>query len=196
MRIIVQPALEPISIAEVKSQQGILATDTQSDAIIGRRITEARQFAENYMQRAILTQTQEVRFEGFPHAMGEKIELPYPNLLSVVSVKYLDTDGVLQTLDPSLYVVDSYSRLGSVTALWGTFFPYTRVHENNSVRIQYTCGYGPSAADVPALLREALLITVGHWMNFQPQAESGVSLSRIPYAVRDILDQFSVVTIA
>lgn len=188
MRVIVVPAIEPLTIADVKSQLGILEEDDSQHALISRRITEARQWAEDYMQRALITQTLEVRLDKFPSG---KIELPFPNLLTVVSVKYIDTAGTEITFSSASYVVDTYSHLGLVRPAFDVVWPDTR-DELAAVRIQYTCGYGTTAASVPALLREALILTVGHWMNNQPQSESGVTLARIPFAVRDILDKYSI----
>lgn len=188
MRVITAPTTEPISIADVKAQLGISTTELLQDSLIERRIIEARQLAEDYMQRAIITQTLEVRLDKFPSG---KIELQFPNLLTVVHVKYINTSGTETTVTASDYVVDTYSHLGLVRPAFGVVWPDTR-DELGAVRIQYTCGYGSTSASVPALLREALILTVGHWMNNQPQSESGVTLARIPFAVRDILDKYSI----
>lgn len=283
MRVITAPTVEPVTLAEVRAQIGITdATDTSSDAIITRRITEARQWAEDYMQRALITQTQEVRLDSFygRHARlnadsrcTEIVKLPFPNLLSVVSVKYIDVDGVEQTVSSADYVVDTHSLVGNVRPAYGVAWPATR-DEGNAVRIQYTCGYGVAALDsaktitgatnaspgvftsaghgfadgdvillattgmttpnglpyrvyakatdtfqlanlsnnaglstvswgtftagtaqkvellVPQLVKEALLLLIGHWMNFQPQSENGASITRVPFAVRDIFDKY------
>lgn len=187
MRVITAPAIEPITLTEVKAQLGI--TDTVMDTIITRRIIEARQWAEDYMQRAIITQTQEIRLDEFPYS--GKIVLPFPNLLSIVSIKYIDSNGVETTLASNTYEVDTHSYKGSVRPIYGTEWPTAR-DEGNAVRVQYTCGYGATTASVPELVREALILLVGHWVNNQPQSESGVTLARVPYAVRDIMDKYMV----
>lgn len=195
MRVITGPTVEPITIAEVKTQLGILADETGSDAIIARRITEARQWAEDYMQRALITQTQEIRLNEFPHFCGfakDVIKLPFPNLLTVVSVKYIDVNGTEQTLSASDYVLDTYNLIGGIRPAYGVSWPYPR-DEINAVRIQYTCGYGATSASVPALIKEGLLLLVGHWMNFQPNSENGGSIFRVPFAIRDIFDKYSMV---
>lgn len=192
MRIITPPATEPVTLAEMRAQIGITqATDTASDSTITRRIIEARMWAENYMQRALITQTQEIRLDRFP---AGAIKMPYPNLLTVVSVKYVDGDGTLQTWSSANYVVDTYDHIGSVRPAYSLSWPSTR-DEPNAVRVQYTCGYGPAKTDVPDLIREGIMLLVGHWMNFQPGLESGITISRVPYAVKDIFDMYAVVKV-
>ncbi len=181
MKVITPPLIEPVSLAEVKAQIGIQATDTEHDALITRRIKEAREWAENYTGRAFITQTREIRWDKFAY------EHELPSALTVVSVKYIDEDGTEQTLGSNYFFLDTYAFIPEVYAGWSVLWPSTR-EERNAVRIQYTAGYGPLSTDVPTLIKEAIILLVGHWMNFQPQSEHGIS--RIPYAVRDILDTF------
>lgn len=180
MKVTEQPKIEPVSIAEVKTQLGI---DDGLDDIIARRIVEARKFAEEYTGRALIKQTREKRWDCFVD------EHELPSALSVVSVKYIDFTGVEQTLDPSEYVFDTYETIPYVRAAYDVIWPWTR-NERNAVRIQYTAGYGPKASDVEPLIREAMILLVGHWMNHQPQIESGISISRIPFAVTDLLSPY------
>jgi uncharacterized phiE125 gp8 family phage protein len=180
MKVIEQPKLEPVSIAEVKTQLGI---DEGLDDIIARRIAEARKFAEEYTGRALIAQTREIRWDCFVD------EHELPSALSVVSVKYIDTDGVLQTLGSDQYELDTYPLIPFVQALYNITWPST-YPKRNAVRIQYTAGYGQKASDVEPLIREAMFLLIGHWMNNQPRIESGISISRIPFAVRDLLDPY------
>lgn len=183
MKVITGPLIEPVSLAEVKEQIGILATETNSDGLIARRIIEARNWAEGYTGRAFLTQTREKRWDCFID------EHECPSALTVVSVIYLDSDGALQTLAADQYELDTYPLIPFVAAANGVSWPST-YSKRNAVRIQYTAGYGATSDTVPLLIKEAIILTVGHWMNNQPQSESGVTISRIPYAVRDMLDGF------
>lgn len=181
MKVIEQPKIEPVSIGEVKTQLGI--DDTRSDDLIARRIVEARKWAEEYTGRAFITQTREKRWDCFVD------EHECPSALTVVSLKYIDPYGVETTLSAENYVLDTYPMIPYVRAVYGLGWPSIR-SERNVVRIQYTAGYGPKSSDVEPLIREAIILLVGHWMNFQPQAESGISMSRIPFAVRDLLDPY------
>jgi uncharacterized phiE125 gp8 family phage protein len=182
-KLITPPLKEPVSLAEVKEYLGIQATDTVSDALIARRIVVARKWAETHTGRAFITQTREIRWDCF---VGRH-ELP--SALTVVSVKYIDADGAEQTLSASDYLLDTYSFIPHVRKAYGVSWPTSRAEEN-AVRIQYTAGYGPLASDVEPGIIEALLTLIGHWMNFQPQSESGITPSRIPFSVIDKLNDF------
>lgn len=181
MKVIEPPKIEPVSIAEVKAQLGI--DDTRSDDLIARRIVEARKFAEEHTGRALITQTREIRWDSFVD------EHELPSALTVVSVNYIDTDGVETALDAADYVLDTYTFIPHVRAAYGVTWPSVRA-ERNAVRIQYTAGYGPKASDVEPIIREAMILLVGHWMNNQPRIEGGVSISRIPFAVTDLLSTY------
>jgi uncharacterized phiE125 gp8 family phage protein len=181
MKVIEQPKLEPVSIAEVKDQLGI--TDSRSDDLIARRIVQARIFVEKHTGRKLITQTVEKRWDSFVD------EHECPSALTVVSVKYIDADGILQTLSSDQYELDVYETIPFVQVASNVTWPSTYT-KRNAVRIQYTAGYGPKASDVEPIIREAMILLVGHWMNNQPRIESGISISRIPFGVLDLLDPY------
>lgn len=183
MKVITPPQVEPVSIAEVKEQIGI--ADTIGDALIARRIVHARTKSEGYTDRAFITQTREIRWDCF----RAKHELP--SALTIVSVKYIDPDGAEQTLGAPNYALDAYPFVPVLKAAYGVSWPSTRAEEN-AVRVQFTAGYGPRSTDVPAPIKEAMILFVGHLMNHQKQSESGILISRIPYAVRDMLDDYKI----
>jgi len=280
MQVIAQPTLEAITLTEVKSQLGIKAADTVSDASIIRRIRDAREYAEEHTQRSVLKTTREIRLDAFPKDFyygNRRIFLPFPNLLSVDSVKYIDYAGIEQTVDVANYISDTYSKqLPYVRPTYGQTWPSAR-YEDNAVRIKYFSGYDVRAIggsktvtiatnatpgvftcaghgydngdvvrmaatgmtqindnsyriinkatdtfqladlsntygistidygvmatcsvqevviDVPQLFNEAMMLLIGFWMNNQPQSENGILMSRVPYAVRDLFDKYSIV---
>jgi len=187
MIVITAPTAEPVTLAEAKSNLGILSDDSTQDALITRRIGQARAWAEHYTRRVLMSQVLEFRLHHFPVS----IELPSSPLISVDSVKYIDVDGAEQTVSASEYDVDTYSDRPTVRPVYGGSWPGTR-GEPHAVRVQFTAGYGTKSTDVPDLIREAILLLVGHWMNFQPQSENGLVMSRVPFAIRDILDQYRI----
>ena len=138
--IITHPTVEPVTLTEVKAQLGIQSTDTASDTVLTRHITEARKWAEGYMRRSLMPQTHERRLDAFV----EQIELPLPPVASVSSVKYIDADGVLTTVDAADYTLDTTPLVPFVRPVYGESWPSPR-DESSAVRVQYVAGYAVSA---------------------------------------------------
>jgi uncharacterized phiE125 gp8 family phage protein len=183
MIVITAPAAEPVTLADVRTQLGILTADTASDTTITRRIIEARQYAERRQRRALITQTLQVRMDSFPC----EFVLPNPPAASVSWVKYVNTDGVLTTVTATDYELDTYPLHAVVRPAYGVSWPVPR-DESNAVRVQWVAGYGVDGTFVPASTREAIMLLVGHWMNFQPRIENGQFITRIPPAIDQLLD--------
>jgi uncharacterized phiE125 gp8 family phage protein len=152
--IVTPPAEEPVSLAEAKFHLRI--DSTARDDEVSAWITEARAWCEEYCGRAFVTQTRMLVLDEFPDA----IALDMPPAASVDSVKYLDaTDGTLQTLSSSSYVVDIYNEPGWVQPSNGYSWPATYA-EINAVRVQFVCGYGV-ASSVPAPIKAAIKLLLG-----------------------------------
>lgn len=143
---ITAPAVEPVTVAEVKDSARI--DGTELDAQIAILIAAFRQQAEHMQGRRMITQTVELVLDEFPSALD--IDLLLPDVQSIASVKYVDSAGVQQTLVGTAYSLDGDSTpcwLIPVTT-WPTAGDYA-----NAVRIRYIVGYGPAAADVPSNTR-------------------------------------------
>ncbi len=104
------PAEEPVTLAEAKSHLEITFTD--HDTKITGWIVSARQWAEDFTHRKIVSQTWTLKLDRFPaverefnpHAM---IRLPFGKCSAVNSVQYTDTDGATQSLVASTdYLTD------------------------------------------------------------------------------------------
>lgn len=184
LKLIAAPAVEPVLLTDAKTQLAI--DDTDSDTVLTRRCTSAREWAENFLQGALISQTWELVLDAFPYG---PIPIGRPPLQSVTSIKYLDADGVQQTLDAADYVVDIDSDPGRVYPAYGKSWPSTQSIEN-AVRIRFVAGYGDAGADVPNPIKEAILIAIGHWTNYQSSDEYGVTMTRVPFAAEALLQPY------
>jgi uncharacterized phiE125 gp8 family phage protein len=95
--------------------------------------------------RAMITQTLIAYMRKFD---GDTIDLPYPPLISVSSVKYQDDDGVEQTVDASTYEVITSSEPGKIALLDGEDWPTDLDEIEFPIWITYITGYA-AAANVP-----------------------------------------------
>ena len=106
---------------------------------------------------ALVSQTWAMTFDGF---LPSPFALPLYPVQSVTSITYTDTDGQTQTLDPSLYQF-AKGNPAVVERAPGASWPAVR-RQLNAATATFAVGFGASAADVPADLRHAILLMVGH----------------------------------
>ncbi|MBA4152482.1 MAG: hypothetical protein C0509_07970, partial [Acinetobacter sp.] len=182
-RLKTAPVQEPVTLEEVRRALGNFdVSETTRDGIITARITAARQWCEDYTRTGFITQTWMAYGSEFGCAV---IELR-PPLQSVVSVKYVDTNGILQTLSPSTYLVDTVNHAihASPNAVWPT-----TLDRYDSVQIEYVAGYG-NAGQVPEPIKEAIKFIVGQWEGFQATIEAGLRPQTVPWAAMQLLNYY------
>jgi hypothetical protein len=184
--LITAPTAEPVALSDVKKHLRVDFSD--DDALILGYISAARQEAEQITRRAFVSQSWRMGLDHFPRPSmnvassvwygpqwgispgplsvaqpegktGYEIFLPYGNLQSVDAVKYVDENGVQQTLAPEKYKVDAISEPARLVPAYGTTWPSAR-NEINSVIVEFTCGYG-TAADVPQPIKQWMLLRIG-----------------------------------
>jgi uncharacterized phiE125 gp8 family phage protein len=136
--------------------------NTTADPELVGLIVAVRERAELATNRAIPgPQTFDLILEQFPR--DGYIEIPKPPLVSVTSVKYVDTAGATQTMDPSLYLVQAPAgprcARGRVALPFAAVWPIT-LRQMGAVTVRFVCGYGAAAA-VPALLKSAMKLDIG-----------------------------------
>jgi hypothetical protein len=177
-KLMTPPAVEPVSVAEAKQHARIEYPD--DDALVAGLITAARQVCELELARAFVSQTWETYLHGWPSAWGSSgtpyhggyipqtlgypysplamIQIDNPNLISVASIHYVDTNGAVQSLDPSAYQVDPGAP-GRIYPGYGQAWPAVRSFPG-AITVNYLAGYGPAATDVPECIRTAIKMMV------------------------------------
>lgn len=161
IKLIVPPVVEPVSLADARTQ--CRYDGTENDTFLSSLIIAAREQAEHETGRALITQTRELvadSFAGYLLLRGSPIQ-------SIVSVKYIDSDGAEQTMPSTDYVLDSDNEPGKLIPAYGKGWPNIRVQES-AVRVRYICGY-LTANDVPAGIKQWILLAVA---GFDAQREA------------------------
>lgn len=163
-RIIVQPSYEPITLPQAKLQ--IKSEASEDDALVAIWIKAARSQCELILGRSIMRQTRELVIDDFP---GD-IELFYPPVVAVESVKYFDVDGVEQTVSSANYVPDDLTDIERVR-FWikqgaGFDWPAVMADAVDTVRVRYRAGFTDASAEsdqqaaVPAEIKQWMLIEI------------------------------------
>jgi uncharacterized phiE125 gp8 family phage protein len=203
----VPPTGQVISIEEARQQLRITFND--EDVLLAGYIAAAVEDLEGmpqpdgsihggYLGRALLTQTFEYRIDDFPRfpdpqrrapqGGGPAINLPMPPLQSVESIKYLDSNGALQTLDPSAYIVETALIQGRIVLPQGRWWPADVAQQPGAVRITFVAGYGDTAEAVPHKIRLAIKMLVGMYYNNRDASDQkggfGFALDSLLYRSR------------
>lgn len=178
---ITAPSIEPISLAEARAHCHIDGTD--EDTMLAIYIAAAREKAEALTGRALITQTWVQTLDEFP---ADEIELLKPGVLSIVSVAYVDIDGTPQTVSNTDYSLDARTLPGWLLPVGAFEWPQTDVVVN-AVTITMTCGFGPAATDVPASIRNWMLLTIGYLHEQRAAIDSAGRASAIPSRFVDSL---------
>ncbi len=187
LKLITAPAVEPVTAAEIITRLGITSGDVSS-ADMDALIKGARQWAEQYTERAFMTQTWEKRLDSFP----SEIELARGPVQSIASIKYIDTAGVLQTLDSANYTLDDYEQNGIVYPAYWVTWPSTR-DEPNAVRVQFVAGYGAASTTVPQPIINAIVLMVGQALRGQSGLENNLYPASVPNAAKEMLNPYRLI---
>lgn len=191
LRLITPPKSEPLTLQEVKAH---LRVDSEADdSLINSLILSARQYAEKFQSRALLTQVWELTLDRFPVM---PFRLPLPPLQSVDEISYTNYAGNTVVIPAADYVVDTASFLGRIDHAYGKCWPSVTLRPISGVKITFTAGYGDTAADVPQMTKQAMLVLIGHmYENRQAVIFTGTNSvpQEIPFAVTALLNMDRVV---
>lgn len=174
------PTSEPLTLDEAKEHLRVDGTD--EDMLISSLILAAREYCENYLNKALITQTRELWLDDWPDEDYIKLKGP---LVSVTSIKYYDTDDTETTFASTYYFVDTKSKPGRVGLNYSEIWPTTTLRPFNGVVVRYVCGYG-DFDDVPQIVKNAMLLIIGHLFENR-EASIDKALSEIPLGVKSLL---------
>ena len=199
LTLVTPPAAEPLTLAEVKAHLRIDTGD--EDTLLTGLIEAARLHLEGkdgWLNRAFITQTWDWTRDCFPVWWHEQKHFgvwpgPYPvglavplaPLQSVTHIKYIDPDGVEQTLDPAKYMVDTKSAPARIFPAYEEVWPPIRFVPN-AVTVRFVAGYGAAAADVPRPIRTAMLGLIADF--YENRSAEGP----VPQWIKNLLAPFKV----
>jgi len=150
--LVTPPAAEPVLLAEARDHAKYSQTD--NDAALGRFLIAARQAAEDYLGRGLITQTWKLTLPEFYDVMYLPMAAP---LQSVTTVKYYDINNTQQTLASTFYDVDITTRPGRLCRasqqVWPAIAPNRLV---GRVEITYVVGFGADGTTVPERIKQGI----------------------------------------
>ena len=87
LSVVTEPAIEPLTLTETK--EFLRVEDSNSDNFINNLILVARQAAEQFLKKALITQTLKITYDQYAPC---QIELPMQPVQSVDNVDIISQD--------------------------------------------------------------------------------------------------------
>jgi len=172
----------PVSVEDIGVHLRVDTSDEAEAAYLAALIDAATEFVETRISKQIRRAELTYTLDGFPPCRA--IDLPWPPLVSVESVRYIDADDAEQPLDPSAYSVDVSSLPGRIVRGAVSSWPSTS-RVPNAVSIAFTAGYPDDA--VPPTLAHLIRLIVGHWHEHREGATDG-TITEVPLAVAPLIE--------
>ena len=177
------PLAEPISVADAKTHLRI--DGSAEDILIASLILTSRLHIEAALGLSLITQFWQLQLNDWPD--GNAISLPLQPVSAITAVRTLAADGTITTLSPADTILDT----GPPPRVVRTGPSWPRVTAAaNGITISFVAGFGPSATNVPAPIRQAMLLLVAHWYEHRDPIEIGEPDTAIPKAVSELLKPY------
>ena len=190
LRVVTAPALEPLSLDEAKEHCQVDLTSTYYDNYLTDQIKVAREDAEAYLGRALITRTYQKTLEAWP-TDGE-IRLPMsPVQTDSFKIEYYNSANVLTEWSSANYELDNLTIPARVRPVTGVSFP-TTAGRYWPILITYKAGYGVAGDDVPEKIRQALRFRIGTNFTLRESVVIGTILSEYKEAFEKQLHPFRV----
>lgn len=198
------PAVEPVSAAEAMAHLRVEGEDDL--ALLHGYIRAAREMVEISTGRALITQSWRMSLDGWPPLAGGAwwdgirqgamaqgaarfVEIPKPPLRSIELIA-LFNDADQQTVWAAAnYFADTAAAPGRVV-LRNTASAPSALRAASGLQISFTCGYGDGPSDVPAALRQAVLMLSAHFYEHREVVAGAGGAGRMPMGVGALLGPY------
>ncbi|MEZ0147959.1 MAG: phage head-tail connector protein [Candidatus Reddybacter sp.] len=181
----------PVSVVDLQSH--VVVEHNDDDDLLAIYIDAAVAQVQADTGCAIVKQQWQADYECFP----DVIRLSKPPLLAVESVKYYDTDGNLQTLDPADYQVATSGIVGRIAPAPTKSWPSVQAGRFNGVSVTYQAGYvdvvgGVAQGEMPVQLRQAVYVLAAHFYENREAVLVGTISKEQPLAYQMLINNHTV----
>ena len=154
--LITPPAVEAVRLELQKTHSKIDHAD--DDVLVDSYIKTARAHLEGTYNICCITQTWKMYLDRFP----DEITIRKRPVQSITSVKYLDQDGVEQTLNQNVYQSNLHGFLARITPTFGQrTWPPVKTGTYNAVIVEFIAGFGDDPEEVSSNIIAALMLHAG-----------------------------------
>ncbi len=185
--LITPPTAEPVTLTDAKAHLRLTIPD--DDTYITTLITTARRAVENRFAISLLQQSWALFADTWPQ--DGAFHIPLWPVLSVDGLTSFADDDTPSTIDPSNFFLDAATRPSRLALRQGRVFapPGRKI---NGLKLSFTSGFGATAANVPAEIKQALMAIVADWYQNRGDDQGGT----LPAVALEILGAYRNVRLA
>ncbi|MDE1173860.1 MAG: head-tail connector protein [Parvibaculaceae bacterium] len=173
------PALEPVTLAQARAYLRLDATD--EDTLVPALISVARTSLETELRRAFISQRWTLLPDRWP---GSSVTIP---LTPVQSIDAVRVSGI--TLAADSYACECRRDPAVIHGRAGMGWPLP-ADPAGGIEIDFTAGYGDAADDVPAPVRQAILMLAAHWFETREPVAMGTPVLEMPFTVSRLIEPY------
>ncbi|MDQ0324529.1 putative phiE125 gp8 family phage protein [Rhodopseudomonas julia] len=170
------PEVEPVSLAEAKAH--LRVEHEAEDELISAYLVAARVALEGDLRKVLIAQAWRLVLTERPQ--GGRLRLPIRPLLSVDRARLMTASGERLLEEDEISLGGAADELRLDTRLWGMI----------RLQIDVTAGFGESAAEVPAPLRQAILLRAAHWYEHRGAALEADGPGALPAGYERLIAPF------
>lgn len=182
----------PLTLAEAKAHLRVV-DDSENDHIVGL-IRAAADMIERDTGLVLRQRAVSVAFEGWSTNGRQRLPLWRGPVVSVTGVAYDNEAGAEQVLAANQYRVRSFAGASWIVPANAVTWPAVELGIG-TVRVTYQAGYASNDA-VPASLRHAALLLIGHWYENREAVNVGNIVQDVPLAYDALISAYRVLMVA
>jgi uncharacterized phiE125 gp8 family phage protein len=183
--LVAAPQETPITLAEAKVNLRVDGSD--EDGLIEGLIAAAVSHLDGWsgiLGRCLVTQTWRMTFDQFAPCL--RLPMPAASISTIYSV---DDAGTVSAVSDSNYQLRE-DALGSYVRFDAAFSFSGDLAQSAGVSVEFVAGYGAAAA-VPAALKHAMHLLIGHWYANREAVNVGNITTELPLGAKALLAPFS-----
>lgn len=183
-KVTTEPAVEPITVEELKMFARI--DGAYEDTFLQSIIVSIRQATEQYLGRALITQTYTMTMDYWPSYV---IKFPRAPLISVESIAVVAEDGTETEYDSDNYYLNLIAQPGQLIIKDSSTIPTIVDRDYAAYKIIFKAGYGTIRTDVPEAIREGIKT----WATFI--YENRLPIANPPFGAHSLFQPYKIIRI-
>lgn len=180
VKVVVPPAVEPVTLAELKSYMKHSPSVSSQDSILTMFLQSGREEAEKYQNVAYCEQTLQIALDNITSGA---IVLPRPPFKSLVSVVCYDVNDNPTDITSS-FAINDVAFPAEIKMKDGQVWPNVNLRNQNPILITYKAG----SDTIPARIKLAILF-YATWFSMHPDTDL------IPKAFYNLLSKDRVIPV-